>query len=207
MLKIKEIREQKNMTQDEVSELSGIPKRSFINYETRVTDVPFLKLQKIATALNVDLQDLFDEQNQVSEPPISYSDKKKFIPLIPVEAIAGFGGSDVCILEKDIQDQYFIPEFQHVDYMIRVKGSSMYPKYSSGDIIACKFITDRSFFQWGRVYVLHHLDQGTIIKRIFPSETENNITCRSDNPSYPDFDVPTNDLKSISLVIGVIRLE
>lgn len=61
MLKIKEIRESKNITQDELVSLTGIPKRSFVNYENGVTDIPFSKLQNIATALNVSISELAGE--------------------------------------------------------------------------------------------------------------------------------------------------
>ena len=61
MLKIKEIRESKNITQDELVSLTGIPKRSFVNYENGVTDIPFSKLQNIATVLNVSISELAGE--------------------------------------------------------------------------------------------------------------------------------------------------
>ena len=58
MLKIKEIRESKNITQDELVSLTGIPKRSFVNYENGITDIPFSKLQ---TVLNVSISELAGE--------------------------------------------------------------------------------------------------------------------------------------------------
>lgn len=61
MLKIKEIRESKNITQDELVSLTGIPKRSFVNYENGITDIPFSKLQNIATVLNVSISELAGE--------------------------------------------------------------------------------------------------------------------------------------------------
>ena len=61
MLKIKEIRESKNITQDELVSLTGIPKRSFVNYENGITDIPFSKLQNITTVLNVSISELAGE--------------------------------------------------------------------------------------------------------------------------------------------------
>lgn len=133
--------------------------------------------------------------------------KSKNLPLLPIEAMAGNGGGGVSILEYDVQQKYVVPEFNDADFMIPVKGSSMYPKYNSGDVIACKIILERSFFQWGRVFVLHHKEQGTMVKRIFPTETETFIECKSDNPSYPPFRINLDEVTNIALVIGVIRLE
>lgn len=61
MLKIKEIRQKKNITQDELVSLTGISKRSFVNYENGLTDIPFSKLQNIAIALNVSISELAGE--------------------------------------------------------------------------------------------------------------------------------------------------
>lgn len=57
---IKEIRESKKLTQDEIVELSGIKKRTYVDYENEKSDIPLSKLQNIAIALKVNLFELFD---------------------------------------------------------------------------------------------------------------------------------------------------
>ncbi|MXV37700.1 hypothetical protein GO491_03245 [Flavobacteriaceae bacterium Ap0902] len=138
--------------------------------------------------------------------PYVKENKKYGIPLIPVDAMAGFGTGGVQIMDYDTEN-YHVPEFTelHAEFMIRVKGSSMYPKYNSGDILACKKIT-MSFFQWNKVYVLD-TEQGALIKRIKPSEKEDHICCVSDNKNYDPFDLHINEINAIALVLGVIRLE
>ena len=128
------------------------------------------------------------------------------IPLIPVEAMAGIGNGSVAIKERDIQERYLVPDFVESDFMIRVKGPSMEPHFNSGDIIACKIMRDRSFFQWGKVYVIHHREQGTMIKRLFPSD-DSMLECKSDNKAFPPFTLEVSQLTNIALVLGVIRLE
>ena len=59
MLIIKEIRESKKLTQDEVVELSGIKKRTYVDYENGKSDIPLSKLQNIANALKVHIFELF----------------------------------------------------------------------------------------------------------------------------------------------------
>lgn len=79
-LKIKELRVKKNLTQDELCELSGIKKRSLLDYESGKTDVPFSKLHNIATALNVSVYDLIDDGeniNIVEEPKPTYGKEPK----------------------------------------------------------------------------------------------------------------------------------
>lgn len=135
--------------------------------------------------------------------------KIKTLPLIPFDALAGIPSIDNIGVSFAECEQYAIPEFiaRGVDFLIRVSGSSMYPKYSNGDILACTIIRDILFFQWGKVYVIDS-SQGVLVKRIFKSEKENCILLVSDNKErYPAFDFPTADIRTLALVAGVIRLE
>lgn len=130
------------------------------------------------------------------------------IKLIPIEAMAGWGEGDMQVMDYETGD-YIVPEFEelNVDYMIRVKGSSMYPKYNSGDLIACKklFLSDL-FFQWNKVYVLS-TEQGALVKRIHKGSNDEHIRLISDNPKYEPFEIHLSKVYAIALVIGVIRLE
>lgn len=129
------------------------------------------------------------------------------IPLIPIDVIAGYGGGEFSVREQDIQERYVVPDFNRIDFMIRVNGSSMYPKYNSGDVIACRFITESNFIQWGKVHVIYTREQGAIVKRLFKGNKTDTYVCRSDNNNYPEFELQKNDILNIALVIGVIRLE
>lgn len=131
------------------------------------------------------------------------------IPLIPIEAIAGLPDDDPIGVSFIDCAHYIIPEFTNlnVEYMIRVSGSSMYPKYSNGDILACRRVHDVLFFQWGKIYVIDS-SQGALVKRVFQDEDPNRILLVSDNREhYPPFSIPKSDIRSLSIVVGVIRLE
>lgn len=132
------------------------------------------------------------------------------VPLIPIEAVAGLPSADEIGVKFADCERYVIPEFadKGVDYMIRVHGSSMYPKYSNGDILACKFIKDVLFFQWGKIYVIDS-SQGALVKRVFEDkDNPGNLILVSDNKdNYPPFSFPKADIRSLSIVIGVVRLE
>ena len=137
--------------------------------------------------------------------------KPKGIPLIPVEAMAGYGGGDVQVMDYDIQEDYIItPELENkgIKFLIRASGSSMSPKYNSGDLLACRPITDISFMQWGKVYVLD-TDQGPIVKRLYPNPSDEEcFECRSDNfERYPPFRINKMSIRRIAIVVGVLRLE
>lgn len=128
------------------------------------------------------------------------------IPLIPIEAMAGALTCEQTVLEHECE-RYVVPTFKGADFLIPVKGSSMYPKYSSGDIVACQRVAMSSlFFQWNKVYVID-TDQGALIKRIKPGSDKNHILIVSDNENYDPFELPISAIHAVALVIGVIRLE
>ena len=134
---------------------------------------------------------------------------KGSIPLIPIDAVAGFNGIDMPGTRLEDCQQYYVPEFLQLqaEYMIRVSGSSMYPKYSSGDILACKKLYSPAFIQWGTIYVIDSA-QGAMVKRLFPcDENQDCIICKSDNPNYPPFELPKTEIRSLSIVLGAIRFE
>ncbi len=134
------------------------------------------------------------------------SNPNEGIPLIPVEAMAGALTCDTTVLEYEC-DRYVVPVFKGADFLIPVKGSSMYPKYSSGDIVACQRVDmNNLFFQWNKVYVID-TNQGALIKRIKPGHDENHILIVSDNEKYDPFELPYSAIHAVALVIGVIRLE
>ena len=130
------------------------------------------------------------------------------IPLIPIEAVAGFGTIDNLGVSVKDCEHYIIPDFTErgVEFLIKVSGSSMYPKYSGGDVLACKKIKDMLYFQWGKIYVIDS-SQGILVKRIFQTDDDDFISCVSDNTNYPPFKLPKLDVRSLSIVVGVIRLE
>ena len=131
------------------------------------------------------------------------------IPLIPLDAVAGFpadGGSGVSM---DNWERYVIPEFadKGANFLIRVSGDSMVPLYYSGDLLACHKITDIRFFQWGTIYVLE-TSQAILVKRVQESEKYDDcILCVSENDSvHKPFLLPRDDIRSLSTIVGLVRL-
>lgn len=128
------------------------------------------------------------------------------IPLLPIEAMAGALTSEQTVFEYECE-RYVVPVFKGADFLIPVKGSSMYPKYSSGDIVACQRVPMSDlFFQWNKVYVIDTM-QGPLIKRIKPGSDKEHVTIVSDNEKYDPFELPYSAIRAVALVIGVIRLE
>lgn len=141
------------------------------------------------------------------ELPVAHrTESNEGIPLIPINAMAGAFTGDQSVMEYEC-DRYIIPSFKGADFLIGVKGSSMYPRYNSGDIVACKRLNLQNlFFQWNKVYMLD-TDQGPLIKRIKPGTDQNHVTIVSDNKDYEPFELAIDHIYNVALVVGVIRVE
>lgn len=128
------------------------------------------------------------------------------IPLIPVEAMAGAFRGAIEIRNADLQ-WYIVPAFDGADFLIMIKGDSMFPKYQSGDLIACKKVSMQDiFFQWGKAYVVD-TDQGVLVKNVRPGTERDHITLESVNPAYLPFQLPLEGIYNVAIVLGVIRSE
>lgn len=149
-------------------------------------------------------------KNEEKQSFFSETQENTGIPLISLDAISSYGNDDSAKIEYNVSDGYKIPELEGkgVKYIIRVSGSSMYPIYSNGDLLACRPLSGFSFFQWGKAYVLD-TEQGTIVKRLFPCEDDSELLeCHSDNKeNYPPFRISKSSIKNSAIVVGVIRLE
>lgn len=133
------------------------------------------------------------------------AESKDGVPLIPMEAVAGYGAP--AYQDSPVEDYYSVAEFAHADFLIRVTGDSMTPKYKSGDLVACRAIESVSFWQWHSVYVIATKSQGVLIKRVEPGQSPDCITCVSENPAYRPFQVPLEEIVSVALVMGAVVLE
>lgn len=168
-------------------------------------------VKRFCNAFNINqntLLKLYTDDDELDEAKKGIRNyERKGIPLIGLDVAAGFGTSDFVITDQDIQELYVVPDFSNIDFMIRVKGNSMYPKYSSGDIIACRKIRESRFIQWNKCHVVATMEQGLLVKRLKKSQKENHVVAVSDNQEYDPFEIPKNEITGIALVVGVIRLE
>lgn len=135
---------------------------------------------------------------------------EKTLPLIPYDAFAGLPTVDnIGIAFKDCE-QYYIPDFisRGADFLIRVSGDSMVPQYLNGDLLACTLIKDVLFFQWGKIYVID-TSQGVLVKRIMRIEgdDEHVLLVSENKDKYEPFKFPTSDIRSLAIVVGLIRAE
>ncbi|MCL7989323.1 hypothetical protein M8998_15335 [Sphingobacterium sp. lm-10] len=131
------------------------------------------------------------------------------VPLISITAMAIFENNLGQTPMPSGMEKYVIPEFKesNIEFLVRMKGDSMQPKYYSGDLLGCRRLPIDAFFQWNRVYVLD-TTQGPLIQRVQQSTNPGYLTCVSDNEAYQTFELNfETDVKALAIVLGAIRLE
>lgn len=137
--------------------------------------------------------------------PISESkEAQETRPRIPLNAAAGsmtiaLNG----VTREDCEELPIIQAFRNYDFTILVNGDSMQPEFHSGDEIACVYLKQSSFIQWGRSHAID-TSQGIIVKRIY--DDGDCILCKSEDcEMYKDFKIPKDEIYNLGLVIGMIR--
>lgn len=179
----------------------GVSNSYIQNLNENIGPLILEKISAVYPELNIEWL-LTGEGNMINEKK---KNKSNGIPLIPTYAMAGQFTCEQNIIENNCE-RYVIPVFD-ADFLIPVHGTSMQPYLNSGDIIACKKIyMDKLFFQWNRIYVID-TNQGILVKRIRKSEKKDYVILISDNPDYDPMEINIENIYSLSLVIGTIRLE
>ena len=202
---LKAFRKANGLSQRELANFLGVTQGFISRIEQGLCPMPDDKAEMIMAnkdwTLYIDKVENHGEINIQAESP----KKADMIPLVPFEAVAGPG--TMVFDDEQVIDYYEVREFKGADFLIRVKGDSMSPKYVGGDLVACKVVKELLFFQYGRVYVIYTKSQGVMIKRVEPAQDDADILCVSENTKYNPFEVPKEDIAGVALVIGSISLE
>lgn len=124
------------------------------------------------------------------------------ISLVPLLPIAAQGGSlnDFVVSVKENDCERVVSPIRGADFAMPVAGDSMAPEYPAGSQIFIKKINERAFIDWGKVYVLDTCN-GSVIKRVFPSDDTGKVKCVSINPEYPPFEVSYEDIYGMYRVL------
>lgn len=207
--KLKSIRLEKNMSQDEFAALLGTSKQVISRYENNLRTPKITVACKYASILNIPTNYLLDDSIP-SNPPLSgdmsaddnVPTKYRYIPTqgarlnadysddemvqFPVigEIAAGF---DHSIFEKDTGDYVSIPRSALSgrpvsDYFVlRVKGNSMYPMYLEGDKV---LILKTSSVDSGSVAVIQYNGDEASLKKVVYMPGEDWFDMIPINPEY-----------------------
>lgn len=208
--RLTKFRQYKKLGQGKFEKLSGLSN----GYLTQLRKAPGSeKLQRILCAFP-DLNRTWlltgegDMLNGVQAEQTIQPSTESDIHLIPLLPVSAQGGSlnDFVVSIKESSCEKIISPIKGADYAMSVSGESMAPEYPSGSQILIKRIDEKAFIDWGRVYVLDTCN-GTVIKRLFPSEAADKVLCKSINPEFPPFEVSLSDVYAVYRVLMCMALK
>ena len=205
--RLTKFRQYKKLGQGKFEKLSGLSN----GYLTQLRKAPGSeKLQRILCAFP-DLNRtwlLTGEGEMLTGDQTIQSSTESDIHLIPLLPVSAQGGSfnDFVVSIKESSCEKIISPIKGADYAMSVSGESMAPEYPSGSQILIKRINEKAFIDWGRVYVLDTCN-GTVIKRLFPSDTADKVLCRSINPEFPPLEVLLSDVYAVYRVLMCMSLK
>lgn len=193
-----------NINKTNFANALGVNKQGLSNYKNRPNQLPsgdFIA-KMIQKYPNVNLNYFLNGEGEpfldrITEKPIT-----KKIPYFEVDVFAG----NLSIFNEDAiaPNSFFdIPKFKGCDFACDVRGLSMFPSYSPGDIIFCKKVAeiDKIFFGEAHLVVAKSLRALKIIKQ---SKIESKIILVSKNPDFEDLEIEKEDLLHIFYVKGKI---
>ena len=127
------------------------------------------------------------------------------IPVVHELSYALLDPDDPSKVEAD--EYYYIKEFRNADFLMRLNGDYMSPKYKSGDLIACRNVKYSNFYQWGRIYAMLTCHQGLIVGRVYEHINNVFIQVKPTNPDYPEWVVPIDEIAKVAIVVGAISID
>jgi len=226
---IKYLRKVKNLTQDDLASKIGV-KRSVIGSYEEARAIPKLALlQALAYYFDVSLNDLLDKDlssiETISKIPavdvkasnlrilstIVDKENNELMTLVPAKAAAGYlnGYADVEFVESLTAFSLPLPEISHdrTYRIFQIKGDSMEP-LPTGTYIICRYLDNWYNIKDGKTYVVLTKDDGIVYKRLYNRlEETKTLEMISDNPLYPPFSVPIENVLEVWQAIGLISFQ
>lgn len=124
--------------------------------------------------------ELLKETNQLNTDP------EEGVPYINVNP-SDFSSGELNFLKEKPEYYVNFRPFNDCDAYLPVYGDSMFPKYSSGEIIAIREVVNKDIIQWGEAYLImadETANSITTVKLLFEHDTPGKIILRAANSDY-----------------------
>ena len=197
MLKIKEIRKSKKMTQKELSDYLGVTQATLSGWENEKFEIDNKSLIKCSKLFGVSVDYLLGNENQSNA---IFLDEKK-LHMVPLfESVSAGFGTKAKEMIIDYVPCYITNELEFDEYIcIKVSGDSMFPKIENGDIIQVH--KQSSVDSDSIAVVLLDNDEGLVKKVVYGDDW---IELQSINPMYQPMRFEGKDVTRIS-VVGLVK--
>lgn len=191
--RLKELRQDRKLTQEEFSKLTGISRSAIGMYESGKREPNFKTLELIADFFNVDMDYLLgksDTTTKIQLPTGTFKPQWKKVPLLGYVA-AGKPLEDMNqdVSYVDVDGKY------DVDFCVKVVGDSMIDiDIHDGDIV---FVKSMPEVENSQIAVVEIDNEKACLKRFYRSN--GTITLVSANPQYPPMVFNAENCESVTV--------
>ena len=216
--RLKLIRKELNMTQEQLAQYFGIGKAALSMIETGKTGLSARNRNVLVQEFNVNPDWLESGRGRMFNAPpemkpfVRRTDSalpQQSVPLYSIEGTAGLVPLFADSAAAKPVNYIHIPNLPKCDGAIYVVGDSMYPLLKSGDIVLYKQLHDIGDIFWGDMYLLSMDIDGEeyiTVKYIQKSDREGYVKLVSQNPHHADKEVAMERIRALALVKASIRM-
>jgi phage repressor protein C with HTH and peptisase S24 domain len=212
------IRKELNMTQEQLAQHLGIGKAALSMIETGKAGLSTRNRNILVQDFNANPEWVDNGKGKMfnAEPdftPYTHrTDKSLPLQSVPLYSIEGTAGLVPIFAEGSTAqpiNYIHIPNLPKCDGAIYVVGDSMYPLLNSGDIILYKQLRDVRDVFWGDMYLLSIDMDGEeyiTVKYVQKSEHEGYIRLVSQNQHHADKEIEVSRIRAIALIKASVRM-
>lgn len=191
--RIAEIRKEKGLSQEQLSEITDIHRVLIGKYETGKNEPSIQSLSRIADALGVTADELLCRTDKL--PPF-LPIRKDAVPIVGEIAC----GQPITA-EQNIEGYAELPDGVTADFALRCKGDSMEPTFKEGDLV---LIRQQEEVEPGQIAAVGVGGEATL-KRFYM--TSDSVVLVADNPAYaPQVYLAGSEVKIYGLAVGFVRV-
>ncbi len=196
MLRLKEARKAKGLTQMEVSRIIGISQNGYSDWETGKNRVDTATLNKLAALFNVSVDYLLGNDDALTQAVLRVPVLGSVPAGVPLEAI------------EDIIDWEELPQSMAVGgkeyFALQVEGDSMYPDFLPGDIV---IVLKTPVCNSGDICVVYVNGFSATLKQVRLNDADRSLTIVPRNPNYPPRTFSAEEIRSLPVSIAGVVVE
>lgn len=201
MLRLRELRKSRKITQEKLAEKLGLARSTITMYETGGSEPDLETLKSIASFFDVSIDYLTGR----SDRNISGMQLNRTVVKIPVFGEIPAGIPIEMVDDSFIEDEEEIPadwlKGDNTYFCLKVRGQSMMPKFEDGDILILKQQDDCENGDYCAVSINH---TECTFKKVL--KKENGITLMPLNPDYEPLFFTNKEVVELPItILGIVK--
>lgn len=202
--RLKELRKEAKLSQQEFANRIGISKSSVNMYERGEREPGMDTLEAIADFFNVDMDYLFgnsDIKNKHRIPTVDpsifrYDNIEPMPNMVPKPLLGTIACGEPILAQENIEDIIPVPDTVHCDFALRCKGDSMKDaKINNGDIV---YVRQQPTVENGEIAAVL-IDEEATLKRVYWRDADR-LELHPANPDYPVMVYIGQELENIRIL-------